>query len=102
MKYRVVRHTLCLPRPLAATFALVALAAACSDPAKEAPPPVPVSVAIVQQRPIPIEIDATGTVEPLQSVSVMAQDGRMLTHGAFKEGDEVPRGQVRGQSEPGP
>jgi len=102
MKYRVVRHTLCLPRPLAATFVLVALAAACSDPAKEAPPPVPVSVAIVQQRPMPFEIDATGTVEPLQSVSVMAQVGGILTHVAFKEGDEVQRGQVLFQIDPRP
>ena len=102
MKYRFLRHTLHLPRPVAATIGLVALAVACSDPAKEAPPPVPVSVAIVQQRPMPFEIDATGTVEPLQSVSVMAQVNGILTHVAFKEGDEIQRGQVLFQIDPRP
>lgn len=90
-------------RAWSAAALLLALAlAACSDPGKGAPPPVPVTVARVVQRAMPFELDATGTVEPLQSVAVASQVGGLLTRVEFKEGDEVQKGQVLFEIDPRP
>jgi multidrug efflux system membrane fusion protein len=70
------------------------LLVACSEKNPPPPPPVPVAVATVERRPVPFELAATGTVEPLQTVAVQAQVGGTLRRVAFKEGDEVRRGQV--------
>lgn len=78
---------------LCAVLGLLALAA-CSDQAAPPPPPVPVTVATAERRPVPFELAATGTVEPLQTVAVQAQVGGILRRVAFKEGDEVKKGQV--------
>src|SRR5216684_543610 len=50
---------------------------------------VPVTVAHAEQRPVPYEILATGTVEPRQTASVQAQVTGVLTRVAFREGDDV-------------
>jgi multidrug efflux system membrane fusion protein len=78
---------------LPAVLALLALGA-CSEQATPPPPPVPVTVATAERRQVPFELAATGTVEPLQTVAVQAQVGGILRRVAFKEGDEVKRGQV--------
>ncbi len=78
------------------------LLVACKDPKKAKATAVPVAVAHVEKRDIPYEIDATGTVEPLQTVSVSAQVGGILTHIDFKEGDDVKQGQVLFQIDPRP
>ena len=67
---------------------------ACSNNDPPPPPPVPVTVARAERRPVPFELAATGTVEPLQTVAVQAQVGGILRRVAFKEGDEVKKGQV--------
>ena len=90
-----------------ATFAPIAVlalmcVAGCKDPKRPAASAIPVTVGKVQQRDVPYEIDATGTVEPLQSVAVAAQVGGILTHVGFKEGDDVKRGQVLFQIDPRP
>jgi multidrug efflux system membrane fusion protein len=51
---------------------------------------------------VPLELPATGTVEPLQTVSVQAQVGGILRRVAFKEGDEVKQGQVLFELDPRP
>src|SRR5260370_25288066 len=53
---------------------------------------VPVTVAHAEQRPVPYEILATGTVEPRQTASVQAQVTGVLTRVAFREGDDVAAG----------
>jgi multidrug efflux system membrane fusion protein len=70
------------------------LLGACSkkDPAPQ--PPVPVTVGTVERRAVPFELDATGTVEPIQTVAVQAQVGGTLRRIAFHEGDEVKQGQL--------
>src|SRR5256885_17269503 len=55
---------------------------------------VPVTVARAEQRAIPFEIPATGTAEPRQTASVQSQVTGVLTHVAFREGDDVAAGQV--------
>lgn len=68
--------------------------AACSKSDPPRTPPVPVVVAKAERRAVPFELGATGTVEPLQTVAVQAQVGGILRRVAFKEGDEVKRGQM--------
>ena len=54
---------------------------------------VPVLVAQAERRTVPFEIEATGTVEPMQSAAITAQVGGLVTRVAFREGDEVRAGQ---------
>ena len=89
-------------RNVIAAASVLLVLVACTDPKKAKSTTVPVSVAHVEQRDVPYEIDATGTVEPLQTVSVSAQVGGILTHIDFKEGDDVKQGQVLFQIDPRP
>jgi membrane fusion protein, multidrug efflux system len=73
---------------------VVVLLGACSEKAPPPTPPVPVTVAIAERRPVPFELAATGTVEPLKTVAVQAQVGGILRRVAFREGEEVKQGQV--------
>jgi len=94
------------PAAAARTFMSIAgvllLLVACKDPKKAKAALVPVAVAHVEKRDVPYEIDATGTIEPMQTVSVSAQVGGILTHIDFKEGDDVKQGQVLFQIDPRP
>ncbi len=56
-------------------------------------PPVPVSVATVERKTMPLEVPAIGTVEPYSIVSVRAQVGGELVGVHFKEGQDVEKGQ---------
>jgi membrane fusion protein, multidrug efflux system len=75
---------------------------ACS---KKDPPPaprVPVTVATAERRSVPFELAANGTVEPVQTVTVQAQVEGILRRVAFREGDEVKRGQILFEIDPRP
>jgi multidrug efflux system membrane fusion protein len=86
-----------------APLALLVLAAGCSRGGAGGPPKrVPVSIARAEQRAVPYEVLATGTVEPRQTVSVQAQVTGVLTSVAFHEGDDVTLGQVLFQIDPRP
>ena len=63
---------------------------------------MPVTVATVQQRAVPLEIGAIGTVTPIQSVAVRSQVGGTLVEVGFTEGDDVRAGQVLFQIDPRP
>jgi multidrug efflux system membrane fusion protein len=56
--------------------------------------PVPVTVAPVIQKSMPIEIRVIGTVEPYSTVAVRAQITGQLTKVNFKEGEDVEKDQV--------
>ena len=89
-------------RHIALLATLAALAAACR---KDAPPPrptVPVTVAPVEERSVPQEISAIGTVTPIQTVAVRAQVSGTLLKVAFQEGDEVRSGQLLFRIDPRP
>lgn len=83
----------------AAALSLVP-ALGCSRPGAGGPPRIPVTVARADQRAVPYQIVATGTVEPLQAVSAQSQVTGVLLHVAFHEGDEVEAGQVLFQIDP--
>ena len=57
-------------------------------------PAVPVTVAQVEQKPVPIALGVIGTVEAYTNVAVRAQITGELTSVNFKEGDDVAKGQV--------
>jgi membrane fusion protein, multidrug efflux system len=86
---------------LVAAF-LAASLAGCGGRRSPGAPPVPVSVAKAEIRDVPYEIRGTGTVEPLQTVSVQSQVTGLLTRVAFREGAEVAKGQVLFQIDPRP
>ena len=75
---------------------------ACGTSQGGAPPKVPVSVARVERRALPYELDATGTVEPIRSVDVLPQVNGTILHVHFAEGDEVAPGQVLFEIDPRP
>jgi len=89
-------------RTIISAASVLLVLVACNDPKKARTAAVPVSVTHVEQRDVPYEIDATGTVEPMQTVAVSAQVGGILTHIHFKEGDDVRQGQVLFQIDPRP
>jgi multidrug efflux system membrane fusion protein len=53
-----------------------------------------VTVAPAQERTVPFEISAPGSVEPLRAVAVTAQVSGVVTSVRFREGDEVRQGDV--------
>lgn len=88
-------------RPLFAVLVLAALGAC----AKEAAPPptrVPVTVGTAALRAVPYELLATGTVEPIQTVAVQAQVSGPIVRIAFREGQDVKKGQVLFELDPRP
>jgi multidrug efflux system membrane fusion protein len=101
-RYHILNDRSLLRRPAVAA-ALALLAAGCSK--SDARPPrssVPVTVAPVQQRSVPYEISAIGSVTPVQTVAVRSQVTGTLTHVGFREGDEVQKGQILFQIDPRP
>jgi multidrug efflux system membrane fusion protein len=92
-------------RPLfrSTLFLSVLLAAsACKKDAPRRPVAPAVVVEPVQRRDVPVVLQATGTVEPIQSASVSAQVDGIVERVGFKEGDEVQKGDMLFQIDPRP
>src|SRR3989442_2542889 len=83
MKASTAAAALCLLVPLG-----------CSRKGAGGPSRVPVTVARAEQRAVPFEIVATGTVEPRQAAAVQSQVTGVVTRVAFREGDEVAVGDM--------
>ena len=86
----------------AASLLLLAFAGACGGKRGVTQPPVPVTVAKAQLGDVPWDIDATGTVEPIQTSAVTPQVTGQIVRVAFKEGDHVTEGQLLFQIDPRP
>jgi multidrug efflux system membrane fusion protein len=56
--------------------------------------PVPVVVAMVSQRDVPINVDVIGNVEAYSTITVKAQVGGELNKVSFREGDSVKKGDL--------
>ena len=74
--------------------AVLSVAANCSTGQRGTPPPVPVTVALAEQRSVPFEITAPGAVEAMRAVAVTAQVSGIVTGVRFREGDFVREGTV--------
>jgi multidrug efflux system membrane fusion protein len=94
------------PKPLIAPFLAVLLAASfvagCGGKPVARNARVPVTVAKVAVRSMPISIQATGTVEPIQTAAVGSQVGGVIARVTFREGQEVSAGQVLFELDPRP
>lgn len=64
--------------------------------------PVPVVVARVSQRDVPINVDVIGNVEAYSTITVKAQVGGELTKVSFHEGDFVKKGDLLFTIDPRP
>jgi multidrug efflux system membrane fusion protein len=83
-------------RPGLALFLSISLlTAACSgEQKKAAPPPVPVLVATVTEKTVPVELKAIGNVEPYSTVSIKSRIAGQLVKVNFKEGQDVQEGEL--------
>lgn len=77
-------------------LALLAFLAGCSNKQAAAPPPapVPVRVARVTLKTVPVELRAIGTVEALSTVSIKSKVAGELTAVHFREGQDVRKGDL--------
>jgi multidrug efflux system membrane fusion protein len=89
-------------RSLRLAWSLPLLAIACRKPPPASAPPISVTVATADRRPMPVEVTAPGTVEPYRSVAVEAQVSGLLTAVEFREGDQVRDGQILFRIDPRP
>ncbi len=80
-------------RALLSVLTLLA-SSACSERARPPQPAVPVTVAKAEERPVPFEVTAPGTVESIRAVALASQVSGVVTSVKFHEGDEVTAGQV--------
>ena len=85
---RTARHVL-----RAATL-VVAFAACAKKEDQRKRPAVPVSTTRVRKADVPYTIDANGTVTPMQASTVTSQVAGVVRRVAFREGQDVVKGQV--------
>jgi membrane fusion protein, multidrug efflux system len=81
--------------------------AGCSDDGRAQarsapPPPVPVGVSTVEQRTVPLQVAAVGTVQAYTTVGIKSQIAGQIVKVHFKEGDEVKRGDLLFTIDPRP
>ncbi|WP_230198950.1 efflux RND transporter periplasmic adaptor subunit [Geotalea daltonii] len=62
---------------------------------------MPVAVATVQQKTVPITVNAVGNVEPFNSVPVKAQVNGIISRVHFREGQDVQKGDLLFTIDPG-
>ena len=97
-----------LTKRLPVFLAMAVLLAGCSRSQEKAPSPkgkgmpVPVTVAVAAQKNVPLELQAIGTARAYASVSVKPRVDGQLVRVAFKQGDEVKKGDLIFQIEPRP
>jgi membrane fusion protein, multidrug efflux system len=86
--------------PALAIVGLVVTACAKHEAAPQ--PSVPVTVGLAKRQAVPFELAATGTVEPIQTVAILPQVSGPIVRIAFREGQDVTKGQVLFQLDPRP
>ncbi len=64
------------------------------DEKKAAPPPMPVTVAPVESKTVPIYLDYVGTTDSIQTVDINARVEGFLIKRAFTDGADVKEGQL--------
>jgi len=89
---------------VAAVFTLIFSAASCKKKEQKPAvvPPVPVSIGMVTQKDVPLQVLVIGTVEPSSTVAVKAQIGGTLTRVHFTEGQDVKKGDLLFTIDPRP
>jgi multidrug efflux system membrane fusion protein len=70
--------------------------------AAKGPPPVPVTLAAVEQQSVPVRLQAIGNVEASASVSIKARVDGQIVEVNFREGQAVRKGEVLFRIDPRP
>jgi multidrug efflux system membrane fusion protein len=79
----------------ATVAAIVASLLACAEKKEKVRDErVPVTVAVAEQRDIPVQVRVIGSVQPISSVAVRALVAGQLQRVWFREGDDVRKGQL--------
>jgi multidrug efflux system membrane fusion protein len=73
-----------------------------SAPAAKAPPAIPVDVATVERKDVPVYLEGLGTVQAFYTVTVTARVDGQIDRVAFTEGQEVKKGALLVQIDPRP
>ncbi|MFI5370255.1 MAG: efflux RND transporter periplasmic adaptor subunit [Candidatus Eisenbacteria bacterium] len=81
---------------------VVPVLAGCGAAPKPRTPRVPVAVTMVRSTTVPLELDATGTVEPLESATVHGRVSGIVEAVAFRPGQDVRAGDVLFRIDPRP
>lgn len=89
-------------RPFFTAACAVALAACSRDKAQHAPPPAPVTVTKAEAKDMPVMINAVGSVEPINSVSVKSLIDGQILESLVKDGDDVKQNQLLFRIDPRP
>lgn len=63
---------------------------------------VPITAALVEQRSMPVKLDAIGNVEAFTAVAIKARVDGQITEVNFREGQEVKQGEILFKIDPGP
>jgi multidrug efflux system membrane fusion protein len=80
---------------LALFLGVALLTGSCSgEKKKAAPPPVPVLVATVAEKTVPVTLKAIGNVEAYSTVSIKSRIAGQLVQVNFKEGQDVKEGEL--------
>ncbi len=100
------KTSMSLARRVASSSLAVTIAAAafaCGKKQQTAQKPaVPVTIATVRRAAVPIDVSANGTVSPMQTASVSSQVDGIIIDVAFREGQDVDKGQTLFQIDPQP
>jgi len=83
-------------------LALVILGACAKKQEKVRDERVPVTVAVAEQKDIPLQIKTIGSVQPFSTVAIRALVAGQLMRVSFREGEEVRRGQLLFTIDPRP
>jgi membrane fusion protein, multidrug efflux system len=89
-------------RRLALLACLAATLAGCRHAAAPPPPAIPVDVATVQRADVPVYLEGLGTVQAFYTVTVTARVDGQIDKVAFKEGEDVKKGNLLVQIDPRP
>lgn len=89
--------------PIPALLLVFALTGGCTKPpARPGQSAIPVSAVTAVQVDLPLTVQATGTVEPIRTVTIQSQVNGLLIRVGFREGEDVRAGQVLFQIDPAP
>ena len=71
-------------------------------PPAQAPPAIPVDIATVQKADVPVYLEGLGTVQAFYTVTVTARVDGQIDKVAFREGQDVRKGDLLVQIDPRP
>jgi multidrug efflux system membrane fusion protein len=102
--YRHFRSSLLTKIGLGVLLSGIVVFAACAGKKEQKPVSmsVPVTIAVAQQRNVPLQVNAIGSVVAYNTVGIKSQVNGEITSVNFKEGDDVRKGQLLFTIDPRP